>query len=215
MASVKMMHVPGAAGIGTTEGCSSCERSRSKGSGRLDLWPAQTAGQAEHDAAKCCALTPGDAAESAAVAVGILELPRDGDEAVAHLAALVVVEAVAAARVRAAVQGGAGVARRHVRVHIDVVEPEASAAELLEDGHDGRVGHEVAVRPVPVQHAAARVAEVLQPARAPAVRRGCTPLRKTREEEQAHDDGPLFSTPLASALSSWICSSVSSPGRTM
>ena len=164
---------------------------------------------------RCCALTPGDAAESAAVAVGILELPRDGDEAVAHLAALVVVEAVAAARVRAAVQGGAGVARRHVRVHIDVVEPEASAAELLEDGHDGRVGHEVAVRPVPVQHAAARVAEVLQPARAPAVRRGCTPLRKTREEEQAHDDGPLFSTPLASALSSSICSSVSSPGRTM
>ena len=39
MASVKMMHVPGAAGIGTTEGCSSCERSRSKGTARLDLWP--------------------------------------------------------------------------------------------------------------------------------------------------------------------------------
>ena len=96
-----------------------------------------------------------DAAEAAAVAVGVLELERDCREAVEELAVVVVVEAEPAARAVGAVQARALLALRHavVGVHIDVVQAESLAAELLEDRHDQRVRHRVAVGLVPVQHA--------------------------------------------------------------
>ena len=94
----------------------------------------------------------GDAAESAAVAVGVIQLVGDGEQAVEELLAVEqLVEAGAAAGVVAAVQAAALEARGDVGVDIQVVEPVVRAAELLDDGQNLGVVERVAVDLV-VQH---------------------------------------------------------------
>ena len=87
-----------------------------------------------------------DAAEAAAVAVGVVELVRDGDQAVEELLAVEqLVEAGAPAGVVAAVQPAALEACGDVGVDIQVVEPVVRATELLDDGQNLGVVERVAV----------------------------------------------------------------------